>query len=161
MGADMVPVPGYGTPGTFNCNEAGGAGVAPLDGGPADVCELRKMYFLPRVRGGGLGARMIRTCLAEARALGYRACYLETLTGMDAAQRLYAREGFRPIRGPMGTTGHHGCDKWFIVELVAAHGQHPADGEGQSRLGESFLVEGNHLSGLGFRVLVLGRRVRI
>ena len=26
----------------------GGGGVAPLIGGEADVCELRKMYFLPR-----------------------------------------------------------------------------------------------------------------
>ncbi|HEX2082026.1 MAG TPA: GNAT family N-acetyltransferase, partial [Xanthomonadaceae bacterium] len=25
----------------------GGGGVAPLEGGDADTCELRKMYFLP------------------------------------------------------------------------------------------------------------------
>ena len=96
---------------------AGGAGVAPLDGGPADVCELRKMYFLPGVRSRGHGERMLKVCLAKARELGYRTCYLETLTGMDGAQRLYLRMGFRPICGPMGATGHHGCDKWFIIDL--------------------------------------------
>jgi len=95
----------------------GGAGVAPLDGAEPGICELRKMYFLPEARGRGLGERMIRACLDRARELGYRACYLETLTGMDAAQRLYARVGFRPICGPLGTTGHHGCDKWFILNL--------------------------------------------
>ena len=95
----------------------GGAGVAPLKGGTADVCELQKMYFLPRARGRGLGEEMIRVCLAKARDLGYRACYLETLTGMESAQKLYARVGFRPICGPMGSTGHHGCDKWFILDL--------------------------------------------
>jgi putative acetyltransferase len=95
----------------------GGAGVAPLQGGPADVCELQKMYFLPQARGRGQGERMIRVCLAKARDLGYRTCYLETLTGMEAAQKLYGRMGFRPICGPMGTTGHHGCDKWFILDL--------------------------------------------
>ena len=95
----------------------GGAGVARLTDGPADVCELRKMYFLPEARGRGLGARMIRHCLATARELGYRACYLETLTGMDAAQKLYGLMGFKPICGPMGSTGHHGCDKWFILNL--------------------------------------------
>ena len=26
----------------------GGGGIAPLENGEADVCELRKMYFLPR-----------------------------------------------------------------------------------------------------------------
>src|SRR5579862_5022649 len=33
----------------------GGAGVAPLAGGADDVCELRKMYFLPSLRGLGAG----------------------------------------------------------------------------------------------------------
>lgn len=98
---------------------AGGAGVAPLRGADADVCELQKMYFLPEARGRGLGERMIRLCLDRARELGYRTCYLETLSGMDAAQRLYARVGFRPICGPLGATGHHGCDKWFIMNLGA------------------------------------------
>lgn len=95
----------------------GGAGVHPLPGAPDDTCELRKMYFLPEVRGQGLGERMLRVCLARARELGYRVCYLETLTGMDAAQKLYRKVGFRPICGPLGNTGHHGCDKWFIIEL--------------------------------------------
>lgn len=98
----------------------GGGGVAPLLDGPIDVCELRKMYFLPEARGRGFGERMLRVCLARARDLGYRRCYLETLTGMDAAQRLYRRLGFQPIRGPLGSTGHHGCDKWFIIDLEGA-----------------------------------------
>lgn len=94
----------------------GGGGVAPLDG-EEGTCELRKMYFLPRARGRGLGEAMMRVCLAKARELGYRSCYLETLTGMEGAQRLYRRTGFRPICAPMGATGHHGCDKWFILDL--------------------------------------------
>jgi len=97
----------------------GGGGVAPLDG-VEGTCELRKMYFLPRARGRGLGEAMMRVCLAKARDLGYRACYLETLTGMEGAQRLYRRTGFRPICAPLGATGHHGCDKWFIMDLGEA-----------------------------------------
>ncbi|WP_306599497.1 GNAT family N-acetyltransferase [Geothrix sp. 21YS21S-2] len=97
----------------------GGAGVAPLEAGPPDICELRKMYFLPSARGRGQGERMMRTCLDRARELGFRSCYLETLTGMDAAMRLYSRVGFRPICAPMGATGHHGCDKWFMLDLEA------------------------------------------
>jgi putative acetyltransferase len=75
----------------------GGAGIAPLDGGESDVCELRKMYFLPALRGLGAGAAAIARCLNAARELGFRRCYLETLTGMDAAQRLYLANGFRRI----------------------------------------------------------------
>lgn len=95
----------------------GGGGIAPLDGGEADVCELRKMYFLPELRGLGAGKALIRRCLDAARTLGYRRCYLETLTGMDAAQALYAREGFQRICAPLGATGHGGCDRWYLREL--------------------------------------------
>ena len=95
----------------------GGAGVAPLEGGEADVCELRKMYFLPEARGIGAGAAMMQRCLAAARAHGFRRCYLETLTGMDAAQALYAKSGFTPLCAPMGGTGHFSCDRFFIREL--------------------------------------------
>ncbi len=95
----------------------GGAGIAPLEGGDADTCELRKMYFLPAARGRGLGGRMLETCLQRARELGYRRCYLETLTGMDAAMRLYERSGFRRRPGPLGCTGHFGCDTHYEREL--------------------------------------------
>lgn len=95
----------------------GGGGVAPLEHGESDVCELRKMYFLPEARGLGAGHAMIARCLDAARAFGFKRCYLETLTGMDAAQALYRKHGFTPLCAPMGGTGHHGCDRWFIREL--------------------------------------------
>jgi len=96
----------------------GGAGVAALDGGPPGVCELKKMYFLPEARGQGHGEAMIRHCLAKAKTLGYGTCYLETLSGMHAAMRLYAKMGFTPLCSPMGATGHHGCDHWYALELT-------------------------------------------
>jgi len=95
----------------------GGGGVAPLEHGEPDVCELRKMYFLPESRGRGAGRAMITRCLDTARELGFKRCYLETLTGMDAAQALYRKQGFTPLCAPMGSTGHHGCDRWFIRTL--------------------------------------------
>jgi putative acetyltransferase len=95
----------------------GGGGVAPLIGGEADVCELRKMYFLPELRGMGAGRALMQHCLKTARDLGFTRCYLETLTGMDAAQALYAKSGFTPLTGPLGATGHHGCNRFFIRDL--------------------------------------------
>ena len=95
----------------------GGGGIAPLDGGEADVCELRKMYFLPEARGIGAGSAMMLRCLDAAREHGFHRCYLETLTGMDAAQALYRRHGFRTICAPMGGTGHFSCDQFYLRDL--------------------------------------------
>jgi putative acetyltransferase len=95
----------------------GGGGVAPLEGGEADVCELRKMYFLPAARGIGAGNAMLLRCLETARDLGFKRCYIETLTGMDAAQALYQKHGFTPLCAPLGGTGHFGCDRFFIRDL--------------------------------------------
>jgi putative acetyltransferase len=95
----------------------GGGGVAPLSNGDADTCELRKMYFLPAARGIGAGTAMMQRCLDTARGFGFRRCYLETLTGMDAAQALYRRSGFTPLCAPLGGTGHFSCDRFYIREL--------------------------------------------
>lgn len=102
----------------------GGGGVAPLDGGPADTCELRKMYFLPEARGLGLGRIMLQRCLQRARAIGFRYCYLETLDRMTAARRLYEIAGFQPLDGPRGNTGHNSCDTFYQLDL-----HHPTDAQ--------------------------------
>ena len=95
----------------------GGGGVAPLEGGDPGTCELRKMYFLPTLRGLGAGADVMRRSLDAARTFGFNRCYLETLTGMDAAMRLYEKNGFRRIDGPMGATGHGGCNTFYLMDL--------------------------------------------
>jgi putative acetyltransferase len=95
----------------------GGGGVAPLAGGDGDTCELRKMYFLPQLRGLGAGSALIERCLDAARGFGYTRCYLETLCGMDAAIRLYERNGFRRIDAPLGDTGHGGCNTFYLRDL--------------------------------------------
>ncbi len=96
---------------------AGGGGVAALIGGDADTCELRKMYFLPELRGFGAGQQVIEKCLEAAREFGFRRCYLETLSGMDAAMRLYERNGFKRIATPLGATGHGGCNTFYLRDL--------------------------------------------
>lgn len=96
----------------------GGAGIAPLSGGDACTCELRKMYFLPNLRGVGAGAMLMARCLDAARGFGFQSCYLETLTGMDAAMRLYERSGFQRIDAPLGATGHGGCNTFYLRDLA-------------------------------------------
>lgn len=91
----------------------GGAGVAPLSGGDAATCELRKMYFLPQARGLGWGSALLSRCLDAARGFGFTRCYLETLTRMTEAARLYERQGFLRVERPLGATGHFTCDRWY------------------------------------------------
>ena len=95
----------------------GCGGMGPLQGGPNDVCELRKMYFLPELRGLGLGTRLLAVILDAARKAGYRRCYLETLGTMSDARRLYLSHGFEAIEEPLGNTGHSGCNSWMIRDL--------------------------------------------
>ncbi len=111
------PRAGYFVVVTDGDRVVGGGGVAPLENGDDSVCELKKMYFLPEARGAGTGRVMLQRCLDLARELGFRQCYLETLGSMRRAQRLYERNGFRRIDGPMGDTGHHRCDVWYVLDL--------------------------------------------
>lgn len=95
----------------------GGGGIAPLDNGPDGICELQKMYFLPEARGKGIGEKMILNCLAFAKEVGFKKCYLETLEMMGNAQKLYNKVGFSYLDAPLGCTGHSSCPVWMMKEL--------------------------------------------
>lgn len=97
----------------------GGGGFAPLAGSdPASAtCELRKMYFRPAARGLGLGRALLDLLHDEMRAAGFRRCYLETTSWMDDARRLYLAAGYAELPGAEGSTGHHGCDRFFARAL--------------------------------------------
>jgi len=94
-----------------------GAGIGPLAGGDGTICELRKMYALPLARGRGIGKKLLMLCLDEARKLGYRTCYIETIEQMTDARHLYMKVGFTRLDRPMGDTGHCACDMWYSLDL--------------------------------------------
>jgi putative acetyltransferase len=96
----------------------GGCGVAPLENAEVSVCELQKMYFAPEIRGTGFAEKIIEKCLECAKNQGFELCYLETLSFMTAAQKLYKRMGFEHIEGPMGNTGHNSCEVWMTKKIV-------------------------------------------
>ena len=76
----------------------GGGGIAPLAGEEGQVCELQKMYFMPSLRGLGLGRRLMLQALDEARALGYQRCYLETTAVLREATALTLKETLSDLR---------------------------------------------------------------
>jgi len=95
----------------------GGAGIAQLANYDGNVCELQKMYFLTQARGRGIGSKMMDICLDKAQEFGYDVCYLETMTYMKDAQKLYQKTGFKYIDGPLGDTGHFSCPVHMTLTL--------------------------------------------
>jgi putative acetyltransferase len=96
----------------------GGAGVYPTPGLPSGCCELVKLYLVPEMRGQGLGLRLMGKCFRKAIELGFRQIYLETMPELRNAIGLYEKAGFTYLTGPMGNSGHFGCDLWMIKELL-------------------------------------------
>lgn len=91
----------------------GGAGIAPFNHSD-DMCELRKLFLLPEARHLGIGRTLTETCLQYAQTLGYTSCYLDTLSTMDAACRLYEKLGFDYLAQPLAGTIHGACDIWML-----------------------------------------------
>jgi putative acetyltransferase len=95
----------------------GCGGIGPLAGGPEGTCELRKMYFLPQLRGQGAGRELLRHCLDAARKAGYDYCYLETRESMAVARVLYEHHGFEILEQRLGDTGHTACGTFMGQKL--------------------------------------------
>ena len=96
---------------------AGGAGIYPSNGLPAGTCELVKMYLSPQYRGIGLGRKQIGQALDLAKSMGYNTVYLDTMPELKQAVKVYEKFGFTYLPGPLGNTGHFGCDVWMIMEI--------------------------------------------
>jgi len=95
----------------------GGAGLAQLDGTTENTCELQRMFLISEARGKGIGSKLMEMCLEAAKNFGYEKMYLETLSNMHEAQKLYVKYGFELIPSPMGNTGHGGCNTFMEKKL--------------------------------------------
>ena len=95
----------------------GGGGIYPTQGLPADTCELVKMYLVPMARGKGLGKEIIEKNLRFAKEAGFKKVYLESMPELKKALKVYEKAGFKYLEGPLGESGHFGCDLWMIKEL--------------------------------------------
>ena len=57
--------------------------------------EFRMLGVAPEARRRGVAESLVSTCLERSRELGYTAVVLSSLPAQRAAQRIYARLGFR------------------------------------------------------------------
>jgi putative acetyltransferase len=96
----------------------GGSGIFPTPGLPQRCCELVKLYLISEMRGQGLGLLMMEKCFQKAIDLGFSEMYLETMPELRSAIGLYEKAGFTYLPGPLGQSGHFGCDLWMIKNLL-------------------------------------------
>ncbi len=97
----------------------GGSGVLPTPGLPDGYCELVKLYLIPEMRGQGLGLLLMEKCFQKAIDFGFTHMYLETMPELRTAIGLYEKAGFSFLPGPLGQSGHFGCDLWMTKKLIA------------------------------------------
>jgi putative acetyltransferase len=101
----------------LNDEIVGGSGVFPTPDLPEGCCELVKLYLLPEARGKRLGKMLIEKCFTAAKEFGYTSMYLESMPELSTAVGLYEQLGFKYLKGPVGNSGHFGCDIWMMKEL--------------------------------------------
>lgn len=76
------------------------------------------MYFLPEVRGMGLGSRLLEFILEKAKQDNYKQCYLETMYFMSKANALYQKFSFKKLDKPLIDTRHTWTTNWYMKELT-------------------------------------------
>jgi len=111
--AEMASLPGaYSAPkgrlfyAELDGKPAGCVGIRPFSEG---VCEMKRLYVEPSMRGNGVGRDLAMAAIRCAKDLGYRRIMLDTLPAMRMAQKLYRELGFTeapayyqtPIEGTM------------------------------------------------------------
>lgn len=102
---------------TIDQKVVGGCGIFPTDNLPEGTCELVKLYVAKEARGTGLGKQLMEKSMSWAKSHGYTQVYLESMPELTKAVSIYEKVGFKSLDGPLGNSGHCGCDIWMLKEL--------------------------------------------
>lgn len=101
----------------LNGEALGCCGIYPTPGLDQECAELVKFYLDVSERGKGTGKALLQRSIHSARDLGYNTLYLESMPHFSRALGIYEALGFKTLAGPLGSSGHTGCDIWMLKEL--------------------------------------------
>jgi GNAT superfamily N-acetyltransferase len=62
-----------------------------------DAVEMKRMFVRPEAQGHGLGRRLFEMRIAEAKKMGCRAIYADTVKGNRSMLSMYEKFGFQYI----------------------------------------------------------------
>jgi carbonic anhydrase len=98
---ELARLPGeYGPPGGrlfLALQDAAPAGCVGVRQIAAGICEMKRLYVRPSLRGTGLGRSLALAAVDAARQLGYQRMRLDTLASMKPAIALYESLSFHRI----------------------------------------------------------------
>ena len=98
LNEELEELPGlYGSTGNslllafLNGQPCGCLGLRAID---ENVGEVVRMYVKPEARGQGIAERLMRQLIENARAMGYKKLFLDSLKRFTAAHKLYEKLSF-------------------------------------------------------------------
>jgi len=66
-------------------------------------CELKRLYVKPEFRKNGIGSMLIDRIIDDAKSIGYKAIFLDTLPFLETAIAMYKKKGFVEIESYNGS----------------------------------------------------------
>ena len=81
-----------------------------------NAVEIRKMYFVPEVRGQGLGRFLLKELERAISDRGFTQIWIETASVLQEAVKLYETSGYRSATG----VETERCDRVYVKHLQRA-----------------------------------------
>jgi GNAT superfamily N-acetyltransferase len=103
------------------------AGALAIVAASPTEAQLRWFLLAPKIRGRGLGRRLVAEAVAFARSSGYHEIFLWTLGGLEAALHIYRSLGFRRTETkPHRLWGQDLVEEKYVLRLKEAATRSPA-----------------------------------
>lgn len=96
----------------------GGGGLKDFSSVLDGYAEIQKLYLSPAARGKGYGKLILDRLLVDAKELGFKSIYLETVDRMQAAINLYKKYGFEMRAAPPCYVCPEGCNTFMQREVL-------------------------------------------